>query len=225
MGKLVRYVAQAAFDDFNQNYADNTTFFQLEDFVYRIGNVASDYYRTEWKRMYDELRAEGSKEVVAFDSMVLSEQIVKVKKNNETGEWEGAFDKPIMSLPFDLQNSGVQNIFNAKTGEEIERSNINEAWQNKYQPYNNRMFFRVGKGTVTVFTKGNCNLQEIRILYVPSITIGDGDEELPDGIVSYCTVNTVAYMRGMQQGKIIKKSLDNNQNMVMETEMNKESLK
>lgn len=220
MGKLVKVAAQSAMDDFYQNFSDNTSYFQLEDFVYRIGTIAADYYTKEWQRMYAELRADRTQEVVAFDPTTLAEEFVKVKKDNETGEWVGDLLRKVLSVPFDLQTSGYQIVMDAKTGEELERSNINETWNYQYQPLNNRKFWRIDRGKIKVFTRGICNLQELRILFVPSITIGDGDEELPDGIVSYCISNTVAYMRAMAQGKIIKKALDNNPNMAFETEMN-----
>ncbi len=220
MGKLVKYVAQTAQDDFEQNYAAGTSFFTLNDYIVRVGNAAADFYRNGWKQSYDEMRAEGKKEVVAFDPTTLSEQFVKVKKDNETGQWAGALEKQAMSLPFDQQTSGYQNVFDAKTGEELERSNTNETWQYEYQPLNNRKFFRIDRSEIKVFTKWICNLRELRILYVPSITIGDGDEELPDGIVGYCIATTVMYMRANADKKIIKKSLDGNQNEILETEMN-----
>jgi len=222
MGQKVKYIAQMASDDFFQNYADGTSFFTLDDFVLRVGNVASEFYRQLWKSMYDEIRQERRDEVVGFEPSVLSEQIVKVKKEN--GEWVGELEKAAMSLPFDKQSSGFSNVFDAKTGVELERSNINETWQYKYQPFTNRLFYRIDRDKVKIFSKGTCGVQELRILYVPSITIGDEDAELPDGIVQYVITNTVNYMRVFGDKKVLKKSLDGNQNEIIESEINKESV-
>lgn len=222
MGQQIKFIASAAMDDFNQNYSDGTSFFLIEDFIYRIGNIAADMYRTLWRQMYDEIRQERRDEVVGFEPSVLSEQVVKVKK--EGMEWVGEIEKPAMSLPYDKQSSGFNNVFDAKTGIELERSNINETWQYQYLPYSNRLFYRIDKNRLKIFTKGSANIQEARMLYVPSISIGDGDAELPDGMVNYVITNTVGYMRAMQQGKIIKKSLDGQENMIMESEINKESV-
>lgn len=223
MPKQVKYIAQTAFDDFIQNYADQTTFWTLEDFITRIGNAAADFYQKGWKQYYDELRSERQNEVVCFDSESLSEQVVKLKRDG-SGKWVGDLINMAMSLPFDQQNSGFQNIFDAKTGKELERSNISETWQDEYLPKNNRFFFYIDRDQIKVTTKGDCNIQEVRILYVPSIKIGDGDEWLPDGIVSYCIGVTVQWMKALS-GKPIKKTLDENENFTTETEMNKEQLK
>lgn len=219
MPKQVKYVAQTAMDDYLQNFADGTTFWTLNDFVTRVGNIAADFYQKEWKKTYDELRAEGKwNEVVAFDAGFLAEQIVELKRV-EMGNWEGVFTKLAMSFPYDMQASGYQLVFDAKTGKELERSNPHETWQYQYQPLNDRLFFRIERDKLKVSTKGNCTIQAARVMYVPSILIGDGDEWLPDGIVGYCIAATVAYMRELA-GKPIKKSLDGNQNMAFETEAN-----
>ncbi len=224
MPKQVKYIAQTALDDFYQNFTAPTDFFSLEDMIIRVGNAAGTYYLQAWKQYYDELRAERiNAEVVCFDSESLAEQIVKVKSDG-SGAWVGVLERQAMSLPFDQQTSGFSNVFDAKTGEELERSNINETWQYKYQPTNNRKFFRIERDKIKIFTKGICNIQEVRVLFVPSIKIGDGDEWIPDGIVGYCIASTVSYMRSLA-GRPIKKSLDLNENESMQSEMNKEQIK
>lgn len=223
MSKKIKYIAQSVQDDVEGNYAAGTSFFTLNDYIIRISHVASDYYRQGWKQMYDEARVEKREEIVSFDPTVLSEQVVKMKKEN--GEWVGEIKFPAMSLPWDQQTSGYQIVRDSKTGVELERSNINETWQYQYQPLNNRLFYRIEKQKIKVFTKGECNVQSVIILYVPSIAIGDGEAELPDGIIGYCAANTAAYIRANMDKKIIKKSLDGNQDLILETEMNRGALK
>lgn len=224
MSQRAIIVAQTAMDDFYQNYGDGVSFFLIDDFLQRVGFFAADYYRQAWKQMYDELRAERKEEIVGFDPTTLSEQFVKVKQV-EGGEWVGEIEKPTLSLPFDMNTSGFQNVFNVKDGKELERSNINETWNYQYQPYNNRLFFRIDRKQIKIFTRGNSNIQEVRILYVPSIQIGDEDAELPDGIVEYVITNTVGYMRQQAQGLVVKKSLDNNPNKLIQTEANADAMK
>jgi hypothetical protein len=223
MGQKMKYIATTAMDDYFQQYQDGTSFFTLDDFIQRCGNVSADFYRQQFRVMYDELRQERRDEVVGFDPSVLSEQFVKVKKQGI--EWIGDLEKPAMSLPYDKQSSGFQSVFDVRDGKELERSNISETWQYQYQPYTNRLFFRIDRNKIKVFTKGAANVQEVRILYVPSISIGDGEAELPDGMVNYVVMTTVSQMRQLSQGKIVKVSIDGNPNMIMESEINKESVK
>lgn len=223
MAQQVKYVAQICQDDYEQNYSNGASFFTLDDFIIRVGNVAADYYRQGWKQMYDEMRQEKRDEVVGFDPTSLSEQFVKVEKKGS--EFVGDLEKKAMSLPYDLQTSGYQNVFDVRDGSELERSNISEAWTYKYLPYSCRKFFRIDGNKIKIFCNANGGIQEVRILYVPSIQIGDGEAELPDGIVEFVIANTVGYMRSQAQGKIIKKTLDGNQNLILEAEANKEQLK
>jgi hypothetical protein len=223
MGQKIAYIAQLCSDDFYQQYADGTSFFNLNDFILRASNVAADYYRQQWKLMYDEIRQERRDEVVGFEPSVLSEQTIELKK--EGTEWIGDIEKPAMSLPYDKQTSGISNVFDVKTGKELERSNVNETWQYQYQPYTNRLFYRIDRNKIKIFTKGAANVQEVRVLYVPSITIGDGEAELPDGMVNYVVMTTVSQMLQLSQGKIVKTSIDGNPNKIMESEINKESIK
>lgn len=222
MGQKIAIIAQLCQDDFEQNYANGTSFFQLSDYIIRAGNVASDFYRNMWMQMYQELRQEKRDEVVGFEPSVLSEQIIELKR--VSGEFIGELEKPAMSLPYDKQSSGFQAVFDEKTGKELERSNINETWQYQYQPYTNRLFYRIDRDKIKVFTKGMANVQKLRILYVPSITIGDGEAELPDGMVNYVVMTTVSQMAALA-GRPIKKSLDGNENQKFETEFNQNALK
>jgi len=222
MGQKIAYIAQVCQDDFEQNYANGTSFFVLSDYIIRAGNVAADYYRQQWKLMYDEIRQERRDEVVGFEPSVLSEQTIKLKK--EGTEWIGDIEKPAMSLPYDKNTSGISNVFDGNTGKELERSSINETWQYQYQPYTNRLFYRIDRNKIKIFTKGAANVQEVRVLYVPSITIGDGESELPDGMVNYVVMTTVTQMAALA-GRPIKMSIDQNPNIKFETEFNKEALK
>jgi hypothetical protein len=222
MGQKMKYIATTAMDDYYQQYQDGTSFFTLDDFIQRCGNVAADFYRQQWKLMYDEIRQERRDEVVGFEPSVLSEQRVKLKK--EGIEWIGTLEKPAMSLPYDKQTSGFSNVFDVKSGQELERSNVNETWQYQYQPYTNRLFFRIDRNQIKVFTKGAANVQEVRILYVPSISIGSGEDELPDGMVNMVIMTTISQMRALAD-RPIKMAIDGNSNMKFETEFNKEAVK
>jgi hypothetical protein len=223
MGQKISIIAQLCQDDFEQNYANGTSFFNLSDYVIRAGNVAADFYRNMWMQMYQELRQEKRDEVVGFEPSVLSEQTIELKK--EGIEWVGELEKPAMSLPYDKNTSGISNVFDAKTGEELERSSVNETWQYQYQPFTNRKFYRIDRNEVKVSAKSIAGVPKVRILYVPSITIGDEDAELPDGIINYVVMTTVSQMRAMAEQKVIKKSLDGQENVRFETEFNKDSLK
>lgn len=218
----MKYIATLAQDDYNQNYADGTSFFLLDDFLLRAGNIAAAYYMQMFQQLKAEMRQEKREEVVAFEPSVLSEQIVTLERKNN--EWVGNISSPAMSFPYDEQTSGYQMAIDTVNGEEIERSNINEVWGYKYMPETCRKFFRIEGKTLKVFGNPSASTKSVRLLYVPAIKMGDGDVELPDGMVDAIVTGTVNYMRQVSQGKVVKKSLDGNENEIMESEINKKSV-
>lgn len=219
----MKLVAQQCMDDYEQNYASGVSFFTIDDYINRVGDVAADIYRQMWDVLRQEFRQEKRQEIPSFDPSTLSEQVIKLEKENGAQRWTGDISSPYMSLPYDEQTSGIQLVFDEKTGKELERSNLNATWEFQYYPFTDRFFFSASKTKINVFTKGNCNIQSLRVLYVPSIGRDSGDAEVPDGIVALVKTGVVNRMRELA-GRPIKKALDGNQNEKFETEFNKKSL-
>jgi hypothetical protein len=48
---------------------------------------------------------------------------------------------------------------------------------------------------------------------------------VPEGIIKYVVDQTVSTMRQLEQNVVVKKAADQNQNLVLEGEINKNSLK
>lgn len=211
-------VSQYAMDLYYQNYKSNSDFFVLSDFIFHCGNTVTDFYLQQYQLQYAEIRQEKKDQVVAFSADFLGEQILKIKK--EGGETFAIIEKPVMSFPFDKQNIGIQEIFVTKPSGcvDLERQTINAIWDLKYQPVNNRVFWWVDRDRIKFYTKGIYNVQEVRILYVPAAN--NEDAEVPDGIVKYVIDTTVLTMKQISQGVVVKKSVDGNQNKIIETEVN-----
>lgn len=215
MAKLITIVGQYAMDEFYQNYRGGTDFFELKDFIFHCGTSIAAAYMQGYDAKYAELRQEGAEEVVSFSHDWLLEQELQVqKKNHET--FVTLQQRP-MSFPFDKQDSGVQDVFSLEPyGTDLERSNQTEVWQQKYYPPTNRIFWWVDRNKIKFYNKGGCNLLSVRILYVPEIS---DNMLVADGVVDYAVTATVSKMKQIAAGVVVKKSLDQNDNKIIQTEI------
>lgn len=221
MAEKLPIVAQRTMDQFFQSYKSSSQFFDLEDFIFYTGATVADIYRQEALTKYTELRALKQEEVVSFPADWLLEQRLKiVRKDNETYV---ELIEPVMSFSWDNQVIGVQDILPIKPIDAIfERTTQDAAWQNRHLPFTSRIFWYVKRNRIIFQNKGGCNISEVSALYIPAI---NDSMLVPEAIVDMAITQTVSKMKQISQGTVVKKSTDGNQNMVMEGEINKLSLK
>jgi hypothetical protein len=221
MAETLPIVAQKTMDLYYASYKSSSQFFDLDDFIFYTGTTIADIYQQEAKAQYSELRALKTESVVSFPADWLVEQRLKVqRKDNETFV---ILEKPIMGFSFDNQILGLQDVIPIKPKDVIlERTTQSATWQNRLMPFTNRIFWYGMKDKILFFKKGGCNISEVSVLYVPAI---GNDMLVPEGIEKTAIDQTVATMKQLIQGTVVKKATDGNQNMVMEGEINKMSLK
>lgn len=221
MPTKLKYIAQNALDLFYQNYKSDIEFWTLDDAIDFTGQAAAAIYQNFYQQEYAMLRSEKKDDVVQFDIGWLSEQILDVKKND--GDLSAIIKCKIMTFPYDRQQVGVQNVFvtDPRSTDEVERTSISAAYQLKFVPNTNKIFFYQDIGAMVLINKGQCNVNKIRVLYVPSM---HGESDIADGVIEPIITSTVNMMRQAADKKVIKKSLDRNQNEILQTEIDKTSL-
>lgn len=213
MATPLKIVSQDAMDMFYQDYAPADAFFKIEDFIRECGATLSEYYRQGYETEYARLRSEGLQDnLVTFDEGVLNEQILDFENN------EAKITKSVFSFPYDKSSVGYQYLFSEKENScPLERASITLVWQFPYIPYTNRIFWWPDRGKMKYFTNSNSKLKRGRLLYVPAIT---EDMEVPDALLRMVIDNTVKVFAEFKKGNVIKKSIDENPNAVLETEAN-----
>src|ERR1700722_3404670 len=219
MGQQIKIVAQTAEDKFYQNYKPTEEFFDLSDFIYYVSSAVSTYYQQKYESEYAMMRQEKREELVSFSDELLSEQILEVKDN------KAKILKPIFVFSFDKQNAGIQYIFpeNDNNCNLFERSNLSEMCQYRYQPNNNRSYWRLDQNHFKFFTKGIFPVpKKSRLLYIPSYC---EDMDIPDGILDYAINAAVTSVKELGKGVVIKKTQDYNENKIIQSEINKEAVK
>lgn len=216
MAESIQIVGSRTMDMFFQSYRSQNDFFDLPDFVYYCGTTIADIFQKEYKAKYAELRAFKSDDVVGFPADWLLEQNLKVE--NKDGILSAVLQEPIMSFSYDNQVVGVQDVLPLKPHDvELERSTIAEKWQLKYVPTISRVFWYVQGNRILFVQKGLCSVKEVTVLFIPAIS----DSMLvPDGIVKQVIDQTVATMKTIAQGNVVKSSLDGNQNEILQLEAN-----
>lgn len=221
MAEQLPIVAQRCMDLYYTSYKSSSQFFDLDDFVFYAGATIADIYQQEAKQQYAELRALKMESVVSFPADWLLEQRLKIsRKDNET---YAELTEAAMSFSWDNQVIGIQDILPVKPIDAIfERTTQDAAWQNRHLPFTNRIFWYVKRNRIIFQNKGGCNINEVSALYIPAI---NNSMLVPEAIVDMAITQTVMKMKQEAQGAVVKKSTDGNQNMVMEGEINKMSLK
>lgn len=222
MSEPLSRVSQFAMDQFYQNFKSDTDFFDLPDFVFHCGATVTDYYKQEWEKLRVENRQEKQDEIISFSIGALSEQDITI--DFKDGVLSAKIEKPYMTFPYDQWEVGLQMIIPKKGDDGIfKRSSLSEIWKFKHLVGDNKIYwYPTSKTKIRFFKKNNCSVKEATLFYVPIV---NDDMLVPDGIIRWVVDNTVMTMKQIKDGTIVKKSLDGNENVVLQTEMNKEAIK
>lgn len=209
-------VGQYAMDAYYTNYRSQSEFFELSDFIFHCGATLSDIIQKEYKTKYAELRANKSDDVVGFPADWLLEQVVEVKEKD--GEMYAELINPVMAFSYDNQVVGVQEVVSMQPkGVRLERATVAEKWQLEYGPTCERIFWYIKGTTVCLVRKSLCSVKKISVLYIPAIS---ESMLVPDGVIKQVIDQTVATIKELEKGLVVKKSLDGNDNKVMQLEAN-----
>lgn len=224
MGVPIDIVGQYAMDRYFNQYKASSEFLDIQDFIDGCGYAWGSVVQQMYLALYAELKNEKTDSLVSFDPLILSEQVLEVKK--EGGNMFAKFTDTPMSFGYSDQSVGVQLVTIVEPsnsfGEEVDRYSQQSAWQMKYMPFVNKIFFMPTKDGIKLIKKGFCNVSKVAVSYVPSV-LSEG-YEVPDGMVDAIIEECISIIQKAQK-PVIKKANDQNQNAVMESEINKESLK
>lgn len=227
MPQTLKFVAQLAMDDYFQNYKGEADYWDIEDFVFRVGNTVSAMYWAYYQQEYAMLRQDKKEEVVTFDTGWLLEQVATV--TNTAGKLTAQLTYPIMTFPYDKSSVGIQNVFitNPQADYECERISLSTVWQTKYWPKTNRIAFYGDVGFIngcsvvsnlSFINKGSCNIKQVLVSYVPSMFDG---AIIPDGLITDAISKTVTTMKQMASGQLVQKLDDFNPNKIAQNEVDK----
>lgn len=217
MAKQLSYIAQQAMDLFYQSFKADFQFYDLDDFILYTGNAIAAIYQKYYEAQYKELKGDRKDEIVTFDSGMLSEQELEVK---EVGDDLCAMLKyPFMTFLWDQQNTGVQSvvIIEPAGSGDVERTSQSAKWQLNYLPKTNIIWFYPETKKIFFINKGSCNIKKVKIFFIPEMF---PEALVADGIIQDAIANTVSMVRQLTDKTVVKKSLDNNENKILETELN-----
>lgn len=223
MAIQLQYIGQSAMDGYFQTYRDNSGFWTLEDFILRAATIIADFYQKSYDAQWQVNRQEKTDEVISFSSEILSEVDLVVEK--EKGEQFVTVPIPVMAFLHDKQSTGIQELLPINPHDaQLERSNITELWQLKLNPLTNRIFWYKRGDKIFFYKKGVCNINEVKLLYVPSVMDAEGniqvDALIADGVAEMAINMTILKMKQEKDGVVVKKLNDLNENKILENESN-----
>ena len=212
-----------AMDLYFKNYRSPSDFFTEDDFLVHTAGIVGNLYMEGYKKDYAELRQERKDEVVSFDPAILNDELLDVERKD--GELFSKLKHGVMSFPFDEQGIGLQDVRAIKplNGVKFERTTSGAHWQLEYVPNCNIIFFYLERDKVRFVNKSSVNLQQVKILYVPSIH--DPAFLVPDSIFSFVVTTAAATIKEIVKGTVVKSAIDGNSNALVQTEINPLALK
>lgn len=201
-----------------------TDFFEIEDATRYAGDAVSEFYEAMYRENYKEIRQDGKNEIVGFDSNLLMDKDFDVKEV-KYGDNFVPFVNEVLTFMYSNQDVGIQDIIVlSPSGCEasIERIPFSKRLNKKYMPRVNRIFFYTDNSGLFFQCLGDSVVEKIKVYYVPKPS---PTMLCPEGIVQSVITKTVGMLKELAKGNVIKKSIDSNDNKIMETEINKQSLK
>lgn len=228
MARPLKIVAQDTMHKFYQTYKSDTSFFTLSDFITYVGDAVSAYYDALFQLQHGELKKEKKEEIVTFDDGVLAEQTIEIPDDFKNKTAFILETNPIQSFMYDQNNVGLQYVlYRGRNSDDFDRKAIRtttlQRFSLKYAPIIDEIFFyREGMNKVGIINKRFLPIDEIQIRYVPSIF---PEMTLPDGIIDKVITSAIMTLKESHKDVVVKRSLGNNQNLVMEGEIDTNNLK
>jgi len=220
--KDVRILAQDIMDAYYQDYKeDNEDFFDLDYFVRAIGDSHASILREEYIEQYKMLRQENRHltDMVTFSTDWLKDEILELKKSDETGYFHAKITGKVFQFPYDQSNCGYQVVAPVKRdGCTLKRTTISEVSLDKFMPENTIVFWYVIAKGVLAFDKDCC--KKVRVYYVDADAL-----DIPDGLADRIKDTILARMFGAKSGRgVINVTNDSNPNAIAQSEINKETM-
>lgn len=224
MATPIKILAGRIQDLYYQDYAGNTQFFDIDDFIFNVGSAYADLLQKEYDSERMLMRADKQEGYVTFSHDWLQTQECQLVRKNEEGIYYKMKQKP-MSFPFDKWDIGIQNIFpvGAKFSKELIRDSIDKSWMDDLLPNTKNVFWRLLKDNILV---SDSVLQSappaIRVVYVPEVSV---DLEIPNSRNAMITASVLTLMRKLEENYLVKETNDQNKNKLPVTETDRNLIK
>lgn len=224
MATKIKILAGRIMDLYYEDYASNTQFFDIDDFIFNVGSTYADLLSKEYDTERQRMRIEGEEGYATFSHDWLQTQVCPLKRKGEEGDYYQLIQKP-MSFPYDKYDIGIQNVFpvGSKFRDELVRDSIDKSWQDKFLPNTKNVFWSLIQDTIIV--RGSVNQSpppSIRVVYVPEVSL---DLEIPNSRNAMITAAVLVLMRKLEENHLVKETNDQNKNKLPITENDKNLIK
>jgi len=206
-------------DLYYEDYASNTDFYDINDFIFQTGSAYAALLQAEYNQHRAEMRADRQEGYATFSHDWLQTQTIQITRSKEEGDYYLLKQKP-MSFPFDMWDIGIQNVFpvGARFTKELIRDSIDKSWQDDLLPNTKNVFWSLIQDRIIV----KCNSVMvspppfIRIIYVPDVS---PDLEIPASRNAIITTTVISMMRKIvDEGHLVKTTNNQNKNTLPVTE-------
>lgn len=214
-------VAEKAMDLYYQDYKAESDFIDETHFAFMVvaayNKLISDEF-TQSKLI--------NKQMSGFSMVELSEDWTKterLKVEEDDGERIVKLPGNVITFPFDALGSGVQGLkLIGGSCKEVVRISHDDTWQIELIETTQTFFYvRRDRG---VFINLKCFPTDVKVTWVPEISADDMESFIPEAKVLPIITTVLEMMFAAKNGKVVDKTANDNQNAVMQSEIDKNTM-
>lgn len=214
--------AEKTMDLYYQQYKHKDDFFDLDDFIYYNSIGYAALLQDEFNKAYERSKQEEGENGVELSPEWFQEEIMEVKHNPLTNNYEAILCNRPFSFRYDKSYSAVQNIQPVTTSgcSDFIRIGAGKEWLIKRAPFTKKIFWHLLANKI-IFQNVHCGLKQVRVYYIPSLATLDKNLPIAESLEDDVLRRTLDLMLKAKAGvPFIQMSADENPNGIMQTEIN-----
>jgi hypothetical protein len=213
-------LAEKTMDLYYQQYKSQEDFFELEDFMFYCSVAYAFLLQEDYNEMYKASKQDTGIAEGEINPEWYVPEVLNVKRNPVTDEWEAQLTNKPFSFRFDKTFSSIGNIEAA--GGNCQKFIRSHANRNNFRDRlpNTKNVYWYPQGRKITFKNVKCGLKSVRIYYIPSLADLAPETEISEAFGEPVMKRTLALMFEARNGKVINLTNDQNVNAVMESEIN-----
>lgn len=207
-------IAQRIQDLYEQNYAPDDRFLDIDDFKFHFATLYSTTLEAQFQQMRKEGKGDTGFANVELPAGWLVEQVLDIKFDEAGNKFFSTTPSPVFTFKWDGAASGVQGIWSAGKKDILYRklSLHEKLFITTIPVIKDRIFFYLNTPTEIIYYCANPK-EKVKVQYVPAIVGLDNDCLISDSIANEI-IGTLDMMFKAKNGNFIQKVDNQNPNII-----------
>lgn len=212
----LKEIAQRIQDLYEQNYAPDDRFLDIDDFKFHFATLYSTTLETQFQQLRKEGKAETGFANVEIPAGWLVEEVLDIKFDEDKNKFSSTPSIPVFTFKWDGAANALQGIHSSgKTHIIYRKLSLHERRYRQVLPViTDRVFFYLNSPNEIIYWDANPK-EKVIVQYVPAIVGLNNDCLISDSIANEI-IATLEMMFKAKNGNFIQKVDNQNQNIIPE---------